>query len=148
MELSGSESDVVHRRIDHESAARAATGNFADTGAMRRTLALLLALALLLQMSWAAAATYCEHETSSKESMHFGHHVHVHKSADGKKQSTSKLTVDNDCSGCHASHAAIIPLVLSDVASDTPASVSFSQPFIHGSAPARTPDRPQWLRLA
>lgn len=115
---------------------------------MRRLLALLLAFALLFQMSWAVAATYCEHESSPQAAMHFGHHVHVHKSADAKKTVGNKFAVDDDCSYCHAVHAALIPMAPTGVALATAATAGFSQPLLHGSAPARAPDRPQWLRLA
>jgi hypothetical protein len=115
---------------------------------MTRVFALFLACTLLFQMSWAVAATYCEHETSPKAAMHFGHHVHVHKSADGEKNVASKLAIDDDCSFCHAGQAAIIPVASTGVLAAEPVSVSFPQPFMHGSAPARAPDRPQWLRLA
>jgi len=115
---------------------------------MSRVFALFLAFTLLFQMSWAVAATYCEHETTSKASKHFGHHVHVHKSVDGKKHVASKLAVDDDCRYCHAGHAAIIPMASTDVATAASTTASFPQPFMHGSTPARAPDRPQWLRLA
>ena len=115
---------------------------------MPRVFALFLAFALLFQMSWAVAATYCEHETTSTTAMHFGHHVHVHKAADGKKPVASKLAVDDDCRYCHAEHAAIIPMAFDSVVAVAATSASLPQPSIHGSAPARAPDRPQWLRLA
>ena len=115
---------------------------------MSRVFALFLAFTLLFQMSWAVAATYCEHETSSKVAVHFGHHVHVHKSVDGKKPVDSALAVDDDCGWCHAGHAAIMPVAFEAVVSNAPAAMNFPQPFMHGSALARAPDRPQWLRLA
>lgn len=115
---------------------------------MPRVLALFLAFSLLFQMSWAVAGTYCAHETTSKTAMHFGHHVHAHKSVDGKTHVSSKLAVDDDCSYCHAEHAAIIPMAFDDFVAAASASASFPQPFMYGSAPARAPDRPQWLRLA
>ncbi len=115
---------------------------------MSRVFALFLAFTLLFQMSWAVAATYCEHETTPRAAMHFGHHVHVHKSVDGKKPVAGKLAVDDDCSYCHAEHAAIIAMALPDVGAVASPSASFAQPSMHGSAPARAPDRPQWLRLA
>ena len=80
--------------------------------------------------------------------MHFGHHVHVHKAVDGKQHVVGKLAVDDDCSDCHAGHAAIIPMAFDGFAAVPSSTASFSQPFLHGSAPARAPDRPQWLRLA
>ena len=122
--------------------------DLADTGTMRRFFVLLLASALLFQMSWAVAATYCEHETSPEATMHFGHHVHVHKSVDAKKNVAGQLAVDDDCSYCHAGHAALIATACAGVAPEATASAAFSPPPLPGSAPARAPDRPQWLRLA
>lgn len=115
---------------------------------MRRVFALFLACALLFQFSWAVAAAYCEHETSSKATMHFGHHVHVHKTADGKPLSGNKLAMDDDCAFHHAGHLALVPLVPTVIAAAQPSPSAFREPTISASAPPRTPDRPQWLRLA
>ena len=115
---------------------------------MRRVFALFLACALLFQFSWAVAATYCEHETSTKATTHFGHHAHVHKSADGKDLSGSKLALDDDCAFHHAGHPALVPLVASVVAVAQPSPAAFPEPSFSASVPHRTPDRPQWPRLA
>jgi cytochrome c5 len=115
---------------------------------MSRVLAFLLAFTLLFQMSWAVAATYCEHETSSTATVHFGHHAHVHKAADGKQLADGKLAVDDDCSGCHAGHAAIAAVGFTTAATGAPSGVDVPPPSLHGSALARAPDRPQWPRLA
>lgn len=115
---------------------------------MRRVFALFLAFALLFQFSWAVAATYCEHESSPEAAVHFGHHVHVHKTADGKKPAGGKLAQDDDCAFCHAGHPAIVPLVSAVIAAAPPSPAIFTEPSISGSAPPRTPDRPQWPRLA
>ena len=122
--------------------------DFADTLAMRRFFALLLASALLFQMNWAVAATYCEHETSTKAAAHFGHHVHEHKAADAKKSVDNKFAVDDDCRYCHAGHAALVPMSYAAPATPATAAAAFPQPPLHGSAPGGAPDRPQWLRLA
>ena len=115
---------------------------------MRRVFALFLACALLFQFSWAVAATYCEHEASSQATTHFGHHVHVHKSADGQPLPGGKLALDDDCAFHHAGQPALVPLVATVVVAAQPAPAAFSEPSIGASAPPRTPDRPQWLRLA
>ena len=138
----------ANRRFAAISATRETIHDLADTGTMRRFFALLLAFALLFQMSWAVAATYCEHETSPEATMHFGHHVHVHKSVDAKKNVAGQFAVDDDCSYCNAGHAALIALACAGVAPEATASAAFSSPPLPGSAPARAPDRPQWLRLA
>lgn len=115
---------------------------------MRRVLALFLACALLFQFNWAVAATYCEHETSNQATMHFGHHAHVHQSADGKNLSSGTLAPDDDCAFHHAVHPALVPLVPTVVTACRPSHAAFPEPSISASAPPRTPDRPQWLRLA
>ena len=115
---------------------------------MRRVFALFLTLALLFQFSWAVAATYCEHESSPAAATHFGHHVHVHKSADGKKLPGGKLAQDDDCAFCHAGHPALVPLVATVAAAGQPSVAIFNEPSVGGSATPRAPDRPQWPRLA
>jgi hypothetical protein len=115
---------------------------------MRRLFAIFLAFALLFQFSWAVAASYCEHESSPNAATHFGHHVHVHKSADGKKLPGGSLAQDDDCAFCHAGHLALVPLVATVVAVEQPRGATFAEPSIGASAPPRTPDRPQWPRLA
>jgi hypothetical protein len=117
---------------------------------MYRLVALLLALLLPLQFTWGAAAAYCQHETSAPTARHIGHHAHEHKADDGtKKPASAKLTVDNDCTACHATCSA--------VACEPPVSIAalaltgrLAAPTVdaHASAPGRAPDRPQWRRLA
>ena len=113
---------------------------------MKRLLAILLALLLPLQLSWAAVGEYCQHESSPKAAQHFGHHSHVHKS-DGKHDAGKKL-VDSDCSFCHAGTPATMTAVAPRVPTapaQTTAVPSPQAPLT--SALAREPDRPQWLRL-
>lgn len=70
-------------------------------------------MALLpLQLSWAAAAAYCQHEKQPARAAHFGHHEHQHhdqgaakKAKDGHGDKKATLTVDNDCGTCHLGHA-------------------------------------------
>ena len=115
---------------------------------MSRIVAFLLAFALLFQTSWAVAATYCQHENAPKPAWHFGHHNHVHKSADGKKEPGGSLAADDDCVFHHAGQPAIAPTSLDAVAAAAQTAVNPRDPFFSASAPAREPDRPQWLRLA
>ena len=115
---------------------------------MRRVLALFLACALLLQFNWAVAAGYCGHETSTTATLHFGHHVHVHESQDGKQPAGGQLAPDDDCAFHNAGHPALVPLVSTVVAAAQPSPAGFAEPAMSASAPHRTPDRPQWLRLA
>jgi hypothetical protein len=68
---------------------------------MRRWLSIFLLIVLPLQISWAVAATYCQHETGSTK--HFGHHDHKHQAEDGEKLAKGSVSdVDNDCAVCHA----------------------------------------------
>ena len=82
---------------------------------MRRWLTILLLVMLPLQFSWAAAAAYCEHETSAS-ARHVGHHEHEHQAgvddtpagASAEKASNAKggePAADNDCGYCHLSAA-------------------------------------------
>jgi hypothetical protein len=106
-------------------------------------------LVLPLQLSWAAAATYCQHESSPAVS-HYGHHVHKHltKSGDAKSESSpSKLLSDDDCTVCHLGGAGIVSMpslsVPVDVAkADTPRGII---PLLTSSRPDR-PERPKWKR--
>ncbi|MDZ5457563.1 cation efflux protein, CzcI family [Azohydromonas lata] len=76
---------------------------------MRRWLLVLLLALLPLQLSWAAVATYCQHE--KVQAGHFGHHEHQHhdqgaaQAKDGHGGKKSPLTADNDCGICHLGHA-------------------------------------------
>ena len=81
---------------------------------MRRAVTLFLLLVLPLQLSWAVAAVYCQHEAVAQVSGHVGHHEHQHAqgdeaSGDVAKQSAPEPTdasdkpqcVDDDCAYCH-----------------------------------------------
>lgn len=78
---------------------------------MRRWLSILLLVMLPFQFSWAAAASYCQHETGRLAS-HFGHHEHQHqhqhegakvKSSNAERgEAVNKLgALDDDCALCH-----------------------------------------------
>lgn len=116
---------------------------------MRRLLIILMMVVLPLQLSWAVAATYCQHESRPVAS-HFGHHVHKHlaKPGDGKSStSPSKLLSDDDCTVCHLGSAGIvsmpsffIPVAISSL-DLTPDVV----PLLTSTRPSR-PERPKWMR--
>ncbi|WP_265942185.1 hypothetical protein [Dechloromonas sp. A34] len=74
---------------------------------MRRWLSIFLVIVLPLQISWALAATYCQHETGSAQ--RFGHHDHKHDAEDNEKLAkASPADVDNDCAVCHAGSIAAL----------------------------------------
>lgn len=74
---------------------------------MKKYLLILMLFALPFQYSWAAAAAYCQHETT--HASHFGHHSHHHHVAQAEKlaeksDEKGKLaTLDDDCGYCHLS---------------------------------------------
>ena len=83
----------------------------ATLAGMRRWLLVLLLALLPLQLSWAAVAAYCQHETAPAQAEHFGHHEHQHhdqgaaKTKDSHGAKKAPLTVDNDCGTCHLGQA-------------------------------------------
>jgi hypothetical protein len=117
---------------------------------MKHLIAVLVVLLLPLQLSWAVAATYCQHETTVQGAQHFGHHTHVHQDARQDQQPAGvKLVADLDCSFCHAASVTVLP----DMAGMAMAVAPSAAPLALRDAPLkappeRTPDRPQWARLA
>lgn len=118
---------------------------------MRRLLVILMMVVLPLQLSWAAAAGYCQHESSSVAS-HFGHHVHKHlaKSGDSKLgTSASKLVADDDCTVCHLGGVGIVSMVSFSfpVAIATSDMAGGIVPLLTSIRPER-PERPKWTPAA
>jgi hypothetical protein len=116
--------------------------------AMRRLLLILMLLILPLQAGWAAAAVYCQHESSPKV-QHLGHHEHQHSASndDSKSgQSKSSPVVDNDCAFCHLAGIGVLPLpapvVQFDVLQVT--TESPSDPLL-ASIRLERPERPKWV---
>ncbi|WP_283441376.1 cation efflux protein, CzcI family [Noviherbaspirillum suwonense] len=73
---------------------------------MKKYLLILMLFALPFQYSWAAAAAYCQHETT--HTSHFGHHSHHHvaqaeKLAEKSDEKSKLATLDDDCGYCHLS---------------------------------------------
>lgn len=113
---------------------------------MSRVLVLCFVLLLPYQFAWSVAASYCEHETESRQTQHFGHHQHAHQGA--TDQSGGKLAADNDCGVCHGGAFAIESDVARCPTSCSAEAAAARRPAPLGSALARAPDRPQWRRLA
>ena len=117
---------------------------------MRRLLVILM-IVPPFQLSWAAAATYCQHESSPVAS-HYGHHVHKHlaKSGDAKSDaSPSKLLSDDDCTVCQLGDVGIVSMP----SFSFPANIAkfdtarSSIPLLTLTRPDR-PERPKWTRAA
>lgn len=120
---------------------------------LRRWVVLLVVLVLPFQAVWASASAYCQHETSSSEARHFGHHAHLHQAQTDRSDSSTaeaKFAVDSDCTVCHATGAACLLPTVSNELSAHRALLRRVQPFSQAapdSVPSRAPDRPQWVRL-
>lgn len=118
--------------------------------AMRRWFTIFLLIFLPLQATWAAAGSYCQHETGVA-AQHFGHHEHRHQgsqSDEGKaKNSKAVFAVDGDCDFCHPSCGAVLTEV--SVVPSLPMTTVVIQLDKQNllSAILSPPDRPNWQRL-
>lgn len=117
---------------------------------VRKWLVIFLLVFMPLQLSWAAVAGYCRHETGAA-AKHFGHHDHQHKTADGKDASSDPAKTiggDPDCSSCHAGCLSALPGVVT-VASLAESSLHTADHGTHlTSPPFERLDRPRWRALA
>jgi hypothetical protein len=59
---------------------------------------IFLLIMLPLQSSWAAAASYCQHEQTST---HFGHHAHQHETQSDTSDTSTSTNAHSDCGYCH-----------------------------------------------
>lgn len=113
---------------------------------MRRLLCIFLMLWFPFQMSWAAVASYCQHETDPAAQRHFGHHEHVHvDSADGERHGggdkKASIDNDNDCAVCHLHLAAPVSAATPMAAGSSSEWGSAPVP-VHASNIPRGPERP------
>ena len=121
---------------------------------MRRWFLIFLLVLLPMQLSWAAVASYCQHESGGTTTQHLGHHAHEHEADAAPADSSSAKTnsapnaVDIDCGTCHAGGCAVLPLPLSVLMANL-SSKAHSEPALHlRSQPASLPERPNWACLA
>lgn len=118
---------------------------------MKKLLVLLMLFALPLHYSWAAVASYCQHE-SGKAAQHFGHHAHQHQAElpDGEEGTTgtTPFQAHADCGMCHMScPAAAVPTQSLGIVA--PGSfVLADPPSLLSSVIPEGPERPKWARLA
>lgn len=124
---------------------------------MRRWLLIFLVVLLPMQLSWAAVASYCQHESSSSATtQHVGHHEHQHEAdaastdqgGTDSKSTTATSAVDVDCGTCHAGCCTAMLqspiLVMAKLPSE-----SHNAPALRlSSQPASLPERPNWARFA
>ncbi|WP_082367864.1 hypothetical protein [Piscinibacter sakaiensis] len=123
---------------------------------MRRWLAILLLVLLPTQMSWAAVADYCAHETGAAAD-HVGHHDHtdhghapatVDVSDQSGADEGAASTPDADCGHCHGQCTGMLASLATathDRATSAPTPAGDAPCAAHAAA---QPERPQWARLA
>lgn len=110
---------------------------------MRRWLAIFLLVLLPLQLSWAAAAPYCQHETGAAV-QHFGHHEHKHHQGSADTTDVPSFAADSDCAACNAGCAAATVTVPSLALDAAPPALAPWYPHVPTSPPATQPERPNW----
>ena len=126
---------------------------------MRHLTAILLLAFLPLQFSWAAVASYCEHEPQAGAT-HVGHHeYHADANSDAEPLPAAVATadvtgdeatgaMDLDCGHCHGycSVMLMLPSNLSGTHSTAPPGATLDE--VGGSHASTRPERPKWLPLA
>lgn len=125
--------------------AQRLTNNTVKMPPMRRLFVVFVLVFLPFQATWAAVASYCQHETG-QAAQHFGHHDHKHqiKGEGNSDQKMPKPVVDGDCVACHAGCIAALigmipmPFVKSSFV-DSP-----WRPDVKASLPGAQPERPNW----
>ncbi len=118
---------------------------------MKRLLVILMLIVVPLQLSWAAAAVYCGHESNST-TVHFGHHEHEHvASAAELKSDVSKsaAAVDSDCTSCHLGGIAILTITAPALTLDVlnVPSIPVGNSLLASCRPSRL-ERPKWAIVA
>jgi hypothetical protein len=82
---------------------------------MRRWLCVILALIVQCQLAWGAAAGYCEHESESITTHHFGHHEHQCVAGDARAATdpadATRAAPHLDCESCHLAGSMVLPAV-------------------------------------
>ncbi|MDR2032178.1 MAG: DUF2946 family protein [Azoarcus sp.] len=111
---------------------------------MRRLFAILFLICLPLQLGWASAAAYCQHEYGVAAD-HFGHHGHPRAGESGGEGDPAPMS-GADCGFCHvACAAALLPEVVRMSVLDARqvhALSSYPPPRL---APSARRERPKWL---
>ena len=116
---------------------------------MRRLVLICMMLLLPLQWTWAAAAAYCEHE-SSATAQHLGHHEHKHHAATGDKsdKSASKALADNDCGVCHLSSLQWVDVTIATMDMTSAPPPQLERGVLFSSHIPSGPERPDRARTA
>lgn len=116
---------------------------------MRRWFLVVLAFLVAAQFSWAAAATYCEHETRTGNTAHFGHHAHSHDHDGSAEKPATKVLMqvaDFDHGHCHLIHVVISCEEMMGTLAPEHGAPAPDQPARVKSFVPDGLERPNWLR--
>ena len=118
---------------------------------MRRWIAIFI-LMLPLQFSWAAVASYCQHESEPAKTGHIGHHEHKHGDSDTvgktKKSEPSLDKSDRDCRLCGGLGLGVTQLHVAKQSVDRGNTMVAHISTLFSGVNPSPPDRPQWPVLA
>lgn len=124
--------------------------------AMRRWFSILLLVLLPTQMSWAAVAAYCAHETGAAVD-HVGHHDHAdhaHGASPTGPAGIPDLDMDADsgaeadCGHCHGQCTGMLLAVEHPTLTRLSAALALAIQLPCAAHAAAQPERPQWAPLA
>lgn len=118
--------------------------------AMRRWFLIFLVFFLPVQLSWAAAAGYCQHE-SGATAQHLGHHEHDHAASNtSATDDTTKPSgvIDADCAVCHAGCCSVLQQGVSLFAHGSAFLTYSTLALPLPSPPIALPERPNWTDFA
>lgn len=107
----------------------------------------LLAVALVLQLTWGVASAYCMHE-SGEASQHFGHHEHQHQSSDvddDEGSTSGKYKPHPDCASCTHAQLGIFSLDVGTMPVSVIGHSAAPPPIAQLSPFLGMPERPQWI---
>ena len=111
---------------------------------------IFLLVLMPLQISWAALASYCQHE-SEAAATHFARHEHQHmdvESIDASPDPAKCEGGDSDCAACHASCAIVLAdSVTIPLAADPSFGAADDRERLT-PPPLECPERPKWRALA
>ena len=117
---------------------------------MRRLIIIFMLVMLPLQVSWAAIAAYCNHETGAA-AQHLGHHEHQHHAQDSQPEKEAPSSqFDGDCGFCQFSGIGWMSISPSPALSHAAPEATvnrFDANLLSSFRPDR-PERPKWVRAA
>ena len=116
---------------------------------MRKWLAIVLLVFLPLQFSWAAVASYCQHETGAAASTSATMRISTRRptARDASPDPAKTLGGDPDCASCHAGCFGLVRGCQAGVADQPVPGYGVSPEHLAAPPPERL-ERPRWRVLA